>query len=82
PPTAPSSGTLRPGDSGAAVTTMQRQLYSIGLYHGHRYGDYDADTEAAVRRFQEWGTVAAECSVDPRGVYGPATRRALEREAP
>jgi hypothetical protein len=69
---------LRRGDRGAAVTEMQRKLYRIGLYHGYRYGTFDADTAAAVTTFQRWDGVAG----DPPGVYGPATRRALDRWAP
>ncbi|MFF4404788.1 peptidoglycan-binding protein [Streptomyces sp. NPDC001262] len=80
-PDTPSDPALRPGDSGSAVTAMQQLLYGIGIYHGWRFGTYDADTTAAVQKFQEWSAVAAECREDPRGVYGPATRRALERVA-
>ncbi|MFJ7205798.1 peptidoglycan-binding protein [Streptomyces sp. NPDC098789] len=81
-PTGPVSGTLGPGDAGEPVTRMQRMLYSIGMYHGHRFGSYDEDTAAAVRAFQQWSTVAAAVAADPPGRYGPATRTALERVAP
>ncbi|MFI5983415.1 peptidoglycan-binding protein [Streptomyces sp. NPDC051555] len=73
---------LGPGDAGEPVTRMQRMLYSIGMYHGHRFGSYDEDTAAAVRAFQRWSTVAAAVAADPPGRYGPATRTALERVAP
>ncbi|MFE3553400.1 peptidoglycan-binding protein [Streptomyces sp. NPDC059193] len=76
------AGTLGPGDAGEPVTRMQRMLYSIGMYHGHRFGAYDEDTTAAVRAFQQWSTVAAAVAADPPGRYGPATRAALERVAP
>ncbi|MFZ3475894.1 peptidoglycan-binding domain-containing protein [Streptomyces sp. 4.24] len=76
------AGTLGPGDAGEPVTRMQRMLYSIGMYHGHRFGSYDEDTTAAVRAFQQWSTVAAAVAADPPGRYGPATRTALERVAP
>lgn len=72
---------LGPGDEGQSVTLMQRKLYSIGLYHGHRFGPYDEDT-AAVRTFQKWSTVAAAVAADPPGRYGPATRASLERLVP
>ncbi|MFZ3491994.1 peptidoglycan-binding domain-containing protein [Streptomyces sp. 5.8] len=64
------------------MTLMQRKLYSIGLYHGHRFGSYDEDTTAAVRKFQQWSAVAAAVAADPPGRYGPATRASLERLAP
>ncbi|MFE0104604.1 peptidoglycan-binding protein [Streptomyces sp. NPDC059009] len=78
---ASASPTLKRGDRGAAVEAMQRQLYSIGFYHGHRYGEFDADTEKSVRRFQSWDAVADQVASDVPGTYGPATKAALDRWA-
>ena len=44
--------TLRPGDTGAAVRTMQATLYELGYYDGSRDGVYGATTQDAVRAFQ------------------------------
>ncbi|WP_414166804.1 peptidoglycan-binding domain-containing protein [Streptoverticillium reticulum] len=71
---APTDGTLRRGDSGAAVHDMQYTLWRLGFYHGRQYGSYDADTAASVRKFQEWDGVRG----DVAGEYGANTRRALQ----
>ncbi|MEU2834792.1 peptidoglycan-binding protein [Streptomyces lavendulae] len=87
PPSArPPSATASPrvlsrGDSGPAVTLMQGMLYKVGFYHGHRYGQFDGDTEESVRRFQAWSAVADEVRSDTPGTYGVATRQALTRWA-
>lgn len=73
-PVSSADGTLRRGDSGAAVHDMQYTLWHLGLYHGRQYGSYDADTAASVRKFQEWDGVRG----DAAGEYGPNTRRALQ----
>ncbi|MFI9650014.1 peptidoglycan-binding protein [Streptomyces sp. NPDC052040] len=78
----PGAPVLRPGDSGAEVMAMQNRLHELGLYAGYRYGDYDADTRDAVRRFQRWAAVADRVQSDALGEYGPATRRELERLEP
>lgn len=70
---------LKRGDSGTEVTAMQRKLYRLGFYHGHRYGHFDDVTEDSLRRFQTWAAVADEVVGDEQGTYGPATRDALER---
>ncbi|MCL0149227.1 peptidoglycan-binding protein, partial [Klebsiella pneumoniae] len=44
--------TLRPGDTGAAVRTMQATLYELGYYDGSRDGVYGATTQDAVRAVQ------------------------------
>lgn len=78
---APAPPVLRPGDTGEEVTAMQHRLYAIGFYHGYRYTVFDQDTKDALCRFQQWSAVAGEVATDPLGVYGPATRKALERVA-
>ncbi|MFE2923995.1 peptidoglycan-binding domain-containing protein [Streptomyces goshikiensis] len=65
---------LQYGDSGAEVEQLQRLLASARLYRGKFNGMYDDRTENAVSEFQ-WRHQIVE---DPWGVYGPATRKALE----
>ena len=70
------AGTLRAGDSGPAVTDLQKRLLRIpNVYdHGSTDGHYDATLRAAVARFQLWYGIRG----DENGVYGNDTRQALE----
>ncbi|MGW0748699.1 peptidoglycan-binding domain-containing protein [Streptomyces sp. NPDC002587] len=70
PPQAP---TLRYGDSGAEVERLQRLLAARGLYSGKFNGKFDWRVENAVSTFQYDNDIDEEW-----GVYGPATRKALE----
>jgi peptidoglycan hydrolase-like protein with peptidoglycan-binding domain len=62
------------GDSGPAVADLQIRLAEVLLYRGPFDGVYDNRTRQAVAAFQHWRGITA----DPSGVYGPATRAALE----
>ncbi|MEW1771879.1 peptidoglycan-binding domain-containing protein [Streptomyces sp. NPDC086777] len=73
PSTAP---VLRPGDTGAEVTELQQRLAQLNLYTGQADGHYDRRTEDAVRTYQ----LARGILTDESGVYGTATRAALEAE--
>ncbi|MCY0935260.1 peptidoglycan-binding domain-containing protein [Streptomyces sp. H34-S4] len=66
--------TLQYGDSGPEVEKLQRLLAAQGIYHGKFDGRYGSRTESAVSTFQAYNDI----DEDPWGVYGPATRRALE----
>jgi hypothetical protein len=68
-----SEAVLRPGSRGPAVTQLQQDLASLGLYEGQPTGTYDAETRAGVRAFQGGFGVAG----DPPGVAGPRTLAAL-----
>ncbi|MFG2617735.1 peptidoglycan-binding protein [Streptomyces sp. NPDC048507] len=74
PPPPAKPATLRSGDSGPEVEKLQRLLASQGYYRGRVDGRYGRSVERAVEDFQYYNGVYE----DPRGVYGPATRRALE----
>ncbi|MER6788205.1 peptidoglycan-binding protein [Streptomyces sp. NPDC000658] len=67
---------LRRGDKGAEVTELQLRLRQLYLYNGQTDGTFSSEVEDAVRNYQ-WsrGTTS-----DGLGVYGPATRTALESE--
>lgn len=75
-PQAPGSGTLRSGDSGPEVVELQQRLAEVLLYVGPMDGQYGQSVEDAVRSYQDSRNVKG----DPKGVYGPKTRRALEAE--
>ncbi|MET7615521.1 peptidoglycan-binding domain-containing protein [Streptomyces sp. NPDC005408] len=70
------AGTLRSGDSGPAVVELQQRLAKLLLYTGPMDGEYDQSVGDSVRFFQNSRKVKG----DPKGVYGPKTRRALEAE--
>ena len=61
----------RRGSKGDEVSEVQRRLQALGLYHGPIDGDFDGETEVAVRRFQR------ERQLDPDGAVGTNTWRAL-----
>jgi len=67
-------GTLRKGQRGEGVRWVQRRLQAHGYDPGPADGIFGAQTEDAVRLFQE----ANHLNID--GVVGPRTRRALETD--
>ncbi len=70
PPPAPP--TLGPGASGAAVASLQQQLFALGYWVDTTNGSFDDSTEQAVWALQK----AANLTRD--GVVGPATWAALQ----
>ncbi|MDT0568094.1 peptidoglycan-binding domain-containing protein [Streptomyces sp. DSM 3412] len=64
------------GDQGAEVTELQLRLRQIGFYNGGPDGDYDREVQSAVRGYQ----LTRVLLEDESGVYGEATRAALESE--
>lgn len=73
PSTQAPAQTLKPGDTGAQVKTLQRALATLGFSAGKPDGDYGPATQVAVERFQ----VAKGLAED--GVVGPATLAALQK---
>jgi len=69
-------GVLRLGDSGPAVSELQRRLSRVPEVYpeGTVDGRYDAALARAVARFQRWYGIRG----DEEGVYGDDTRRDLE----
>ena len=72
--TVPSSGVLRPGSTGGAVTNLQNRLQELGVYNGPVTGYYGRLTETAVR------TAQASRGLTPDGIAGPTTLTALYGE--
>lgn len=66
PPPVP-AGVLSRGSTGSDVTTMQKRLQDLGYYSGPLNGDFDSETDAAVRSFQaDWfGSAEADGRVGP-----------------
>jgi hypothetical protein len=73
PSAAAPSQTLKLGDTGPQVKTLQQALTSLGFSPGTPDGDYGPSTKIAVERFQ----VAKNLAED--GVVGPATLAALQK---
>ncbi|MFD3514036.1 peptidoglycan-binding protein [Streptomyces sp. NPDC058657] len=83
PPTAPAppppaatapAASLAQGSSGPEVVELQERLSQEWLYSGPAHGRYTSRVADAVARFQSY----TDIEDDPEGVYGPATRAALE----
>ncbi|OLS39051.1 endopeptidase SpoIID/LytB [Alkalihalophilus pseudofirmus] len=73
--TSASSSTLRIGTTSAAVTNMQAQLRTIGLFGQAPTGYYGTVTEQAVRAFQRQQGLTVD------GIAGPATLGKLQQLA-
>ncbi|WP_326586471.1 peptidoglycan-binding domain-containing protein [Streptomyces sp. NBC_01294] len=62
------------GDSGPEVRSLQEMLYGQGFTYVSVTGVYDAQTKRGVSQLQRDRSIKG----DPPGVYGPATRAAME----
>jgi len=67
------STTLKPGDTGAEVTTLQKALAALGYSPGKADGSYGPGTKTAVSDFQTAQGLTAD------GVVGPKTLAALQQ---
>ena len=63
--------TLKPGDNGTQVTSLQRALNGLGYSVGTPDGVYGPSTQAALAKFQSASHLTSD------GVFGPATLAAL-----
>lgn len=71
PTLVPPTDTLRRGDKGEQVKSLQQRLTDLGYYTGKISGTYNEATENAVKAFQK------KSSLDDDGVCGPVTRTVL-----
>jgi hypothetical protein len=69
------TGTLKPSDSGAQVSALQRALKALGYSVGTVDGQYGPSTKTAVASFQHDAGLTAD------GVFGPKTLNALIQRA-
>lgn len=65
------SNSVKPGQSGNDVKSLQQALSILGYYHGDINSKYDEATQNAVKRFQK------KKGMNDDGVAGPATIRVL-----
>ncbi|MFJ9826365.1 peptidoglycan-binding protein [Streptomyces sp. NPDC101160] len=70
----PEPETLSMGSTGPEVEDLQWRLREAGLYSGPIDGRYGKKVKHGVEVFQSY----MDITEDPRGVYGPTTRRELE----
>lgn len=63
--------TLRPGDAGDEVLSLQHRLQALGYWLGTADGNYGSLTEQAVTAFQKVE------GLQPEGIAGPDTAGAL-----
>jgi peptidoglycan hydrolase-like protein with peptidoglycan-binding domain len=73
PRVAAPASTLKPGDTGAQVTLLQKALASLGYSPGKADGSYGPGTKTAVTDFQTAQGLTAD------GVVGPKTLAALKQ---
>ncbi|MFE3553412.1 peptidoglycan-binding protein [Streptomyces sp. NPDC059193] len=73
PSPTPSDGTLRPGDRGNEVRTLQQRLYGQGFTFVPVDGVYGEQTRLGVAKLQSDRGLTG----DPSGIYGPHTRAAF-----
>jgi peptidoglycan hydrolase-like protein with peptidoglycan-binding domain len=66
-----SSGVLRLGSTGAAVSRLQQNLKQLGYYNGPVNGNFGQLTQAAVIRFQRAN------GINPDGIVGSRTLNAV-----
>jgi hypothetical protein len=69
------TSTLKPGDTGAQVTDLQRTLTGLGYSTGAADGNYGPATQSAVARFQRASGITSD------GIFGSQTLSALKRGA-
>ena len=76
PTVAPSTDTLRSGDSGSGVKVLQQRLTELGYYSGTADGKFGSGTVKALKAFQKKNGLSQD------GVCGAQTRTVLFGENP
>lgn len=71
PTSPPSYATLRRGDQGPEVVTLQQALTELGYLNGAADGNFGTGTQTAVKKFQE------DNGLDADGIAGKLTQEAL-----
>lgn len=71
PTLTPPTKTLRRGDKGEEVKSLQQRLTDLGYYTGKITGTYNEGTEEAIKAYQKKSSLEAD------GICGPVTRAAL-----
>ncbi len=69
----PPTTTLKPGDTGSDVKTLQRALAALGFSPGKPDGNYGPTTKTAVQHFQTSKGLTSD------GIVGPKTLLALQQ---
>ncbi len=67
--------TLRKGDEGPDVVTLQQALAQLGFYSGAQDGNFGTGTQTSVKKFQE------AKGLDADGIAGKMTLEALYKES-
>ena len=67
--------TLRKGDEGPDVVTLQQALAELGYLTGAADGNFGTGTQTAVKKFQQ------DRGLDADGIAGKMTQEALFKEA-
>jgi peptidoglycan hydrolase-like protein with peptidoglycan-binding domain len=67
--------TLRKGDEGPEVVTLQQALTELGYLNGAADGNFGTGTQTAVKKFQE------DNSLDADGIAGKMTQEVLFKKS-
>lgn len=68
------------GDTGSAVTALQKELKTYGYFKGETTGVFDENTREALKKYQFARRIVKSSTDLAAGVFSAATRDALNRE--
>jgi peptidoglycan hydrolase-like protein with peptidoglycan-binding domain/3D (Asp-Asp-Asp) domain-containing protein len=75
--TSPYLKTFSLGDSSEHISQIQADLQKLNYYNGEAHGEYDANTQQAITKFQIDQKIVSSASQYGAGYFGPQTGRAL-----